>query len=116
MVLEESIKDYLGNKDWIKGWTCVKDIVDPGLLPPREKSVAWVAGDKVFLDRLRPVLEDWRVVVAAHAQQGNLSSIGMGPLHWRKIIHSDVGGVTTMVVSAGLPADMKFESGRPYVK
>lgn len=75
IVLNESIKDYLGDKDWIKGWTCVKDIVGPGLLPPREKSVAWVSGDKGFLEQLRPVLNDWRVVVAAHdIRRGNLSS------------------------------------------
>eukprot|EP00978_Attheya_sp_CCMP212_P029868 scaffold107730_cov49-Attheya_sp.AAC.1 len=36
IVLDESIRDYLGDIDWIKGWTCVEDIVSPGLLPPRE--------------------------------------------------------------------------------
>jgi hypothetical protein len=96
MVLEESIKDYLGNKDLIKGWTCVKDIVSPGLLPPREESVAWVSGDKGFLDWLRPVLVDWKVVVDVHGdQRGNLGLIGTGSLSWQKIKHLDVGGVTT---------------------
>eukprot|EP00978_Attheya_sp_CCMP212_P010886 scaffold26488_cov57-Attheya_sp.AAC.5 len=54
----------------------------PGIVaPPREKSVTWVSGDKVFLEQLRPVLDDWRVVVAAHdVRRGNLSSIGTGAL------------------------------------
>ena len=83
IVLDDIIKDYLGDKDWIKGWTCVKDIANLVLLPPRENSVAWLSGDKGFVDRLRPVFNEWRVVAAVHGvRRGNLSSLGTGALQW----------------------------------